>query len=76
MICYKDRTWCSFWKDCKVAQKYCDRALYPSVEKKAEEWSATLGQTRLISEYSSPPDCYQKSEILLDNSVINDKFGI
>jgi len=57
---YKDKTWCTFWKDCKTAANFCDRAFYPSIEVKAREWSKTINQELFISSFIEKPECYIK----------------
>jgi len=51
MMCYKDKTFCSFYSLCKDGYK-CDRALTPSVKKGAVK--AEL----LISQFTSFPECF------------------
>ena len=36
MMCYRDRTYCSFWKECRLGSE-CPRALTTEVEKAAEK---------------------------------------
>jgi len=36
MICYKDKTWCTFYTNCENRDK-CDKVLLPSVQLAAEE---------------------------------------
>ena len=42
MICYRDMTFCTFYKSCKDGES-CERALTPKIKKEAEEcWEGTL----------------------------------
>lgn len=49
MICYRDMTFCSFYKECKNP---CGRSLTEEVEKEAD--SAHL----LISQFIEKPECF------------------
>lgn len=50
MLCYRDKTFCSFYKDCK---KECDRALTEDVKKKAKDFG--LG----VCQYVDKPECWE-----------------
>lgn len=52
MLCYKDKTFCSFYKECKVGKK-CHRALTDEVLEKAN------GNNMLISQYMDKPSCFK-----------------
>lgn len=56
MICYRDMTFCPFWKECKDG-KGCDRALTPEVKKKAVEWFGKYGAP--ICRYVDKPRCFR-----------------
>jgi len=50
MLTYRDRTYCSFYLDCKNA---CERALTPEVSKDAERLNLPVGQ------FADKPECYE-----------------
>lgn len=56
MMCYRDRTWCSF-TECKKASK-CDRAFTESDRQKAKEWWG--GDDYPVCFFSEKPDCYEE----------------
>lgn len=58
MICYKDRTYCSFYKVCNDGDA-CLRALTPEVDKAAKEFGLP------ISYFVEKPTCYK--ELCLHN---------
>jgi len=49
MLCYKDMTFCSYYKECK--DKDCIRALTPEVEESARKFGLP------ISHFAERPDC-------------------
>ena len=55
MICYLDKTWCSFYLDCDKGQT-CIRALTPEVSKAAE--AAHLPICRFLDK----PTCFKQTE--------------
>jgi len=55
MICYKDKTFCGFHKDCGVD---CDRALTNDVVKLAK----TMGL--LICQFVDKPECFRSGGTL------------
>jgi len=54
MICYQDKTFCSFYMICKHGHT-CDRALTPDVIDKARKW---WGGDAPIAVYDEFPDCF------------------
>jgi len=56
MICYKDITVCSFWKECKDG-KTCWRALTEKV------WDAAEKEGLPICQFLDKPDCFKEEEI-------------
>ena len=51
-LCYRDRTFCSYWGGCKDG-KECGRALTHTIEVKARE-------IRLpISQFADKPECFR-----------------
>ena len=53
MLCYRDRTFCTFWGDCAKGYK-CDRAL-------TDERAAAAGSEGLsVCQFSEKPDCHVK----------------
>ena len=55
MICYKDRTFCDFWKECANA-KDCPVCLTEEVKRKAEAFGLP------ICHYSEKPECFKEKE--------------
>lgn len=56
MICYRDKTFCTYYKQCKVyLDEGCHRALTDEVKRKAEEWMKDPS----ICTFVSPPYCYE-----------------
>lgn len=53
MMCYKDRTYCQFWKECKFGNG-CHRALTKEVEELAPQCGLQ------ISRFVSKPDCFKE----------------
>ena len=49
MICYKDMTFCSYYKECE--RKDCVRALTPEVVQAAEKFGLPICQ------FAEKPDC-------------------
>ena len=55
MICYRDMTFCPFWRKCKDSL-VCGRAETPEIKKKAEE-------VRLpICHFAEKPECFREIE--------------
>lgn len=52
IICYRDMTFCPFYKDCK-SNIDCHRALTPEVLKAAKEYG--LG----VDQFSDLPECFE-----------------
>ena len=50
---YKDKTFCSFYKDCKHG-KTCHRALTNEV------WDSAESLNLLVSQFVSKPDCFEE----------------
>jgi len=55
MICYRDMTFCPFWKDC-IEGKECGRAITQEVIDK----SRAIGLP--ISKFLEKPDCFNESK--------------
>jgi len=53
MICYKDMTYCPFYKECAVI---CDRALTPEIREEA----AVFGLA--ICMFTAEPDCFKQAK--------------
>ena len=52
MICYKDRTFCRFYEECKDGST-CSRALTTDIIKNAEESKLP------VSQYAEKPECFK-----------------
>lgn len=59
MICYKDKTFCPFYKECLKGQE-CDRALTEGVKESAKAWWGT--EDAPISMFMDKPDCFEEKE--------------
>ena len=57
MIGYRDRTFCTSYKECAVGQN-CGRALTPEVKAQADIWWGKEGAPIWV--YSEIPDCFIK----------------
>ena len=55
MICYKDMTFCPFWKKCNKGVE-CERALIEEVEKEAGKCG--LG----ICQFMDKPECFESKK--------------
>lgn len=55
MICYKDMTFCEFYKDCANAQD-CERKLTPKIAEAAEEFGLPLAV------FTEKPHCHEEIE--------------
>ena len=58
MICYKDMTFCPFFKDCGV--EGCDRCLTDEVREMADKWWGKGKDEAPISQFVSKPDCWEE----------------
>lgn len=56
MICYKDKTYCGYYKFCQDGN-LCHRALTPEVRAAAIVW---MGKDAPICVYWERPDCYRE----------------
>ena len=61
MICYRDMTFCPFWRSCADG-KDCSRALTDEVAAKAEE--VGLG----VCQWNGQPGCYKPTENQTDTT--------
>jgi hypothetical protein len=53
MICYKDMTFCTFYKDCANATD-CERKLTPEIDEAAKEFGLPLAI------FSGKPQCHEQ----------------
>lgn len=60
MMCYKDRCFCTFYKECNKGHT-CDKALTDKVLKEAIVWWGN-GDSAPIDQYTEKPDCFKKKE--------------
>lgn len=57
MICYADKTFCSFYKECKNP---CARALTEAIIERATIWSKQYHPTDLlICQFIDKPECFK-----------------
>ena len=55
MLCYKDRTFCDFYEDCKNEPR-CDSQLTDKIKKEASERGLP------VSRFASHPHCFEQKE--------------
>lgn len=56
MICYQDRAWCTYHRDC-AKRGECDRPLTDEVIARAREWWG--GDTPPIEVFGDRPNCWE-----------------
>ena len=60
MICYQDKTFCSFWKDCKDGN-ICDRAFIDTIRERAKKWSEQYTPDELlVCFFMDKPECFKE----------------
>jgi hypothetical protein len=59
MICYRDRTFCPFYDECKHGET-CPAALTPKVKEDAEKWWGKPDAP--IAYYVDKPECFEEKE--------------
>jgi murein endopeptidase len=64
MMCYRDMTFCTYYKECKAGNT-CDRALTYWVKAEARAWWGGVGVP--IATYADKPECFQDKEEVSDN---------
>jgi len=57
MMCYRDRTYCQFWGDCKNGGE-CSRALTSEVKQDAIKWWGNNDAP--IATYVDKPKCFEE----------------
>ena len=57
MICYRDKTFCTFYTDCAKGST-CNAALTPQVENEAKQWWG--GEGYPICVHGEQPECYER----------------
>lgn len=67
MICYRDRTFCQFWKECDKGVA-CESAYTPSVFQEALSWWGS--ENPPIALFVEPPPCFNAKPI----EVIDDRY--
>jgi hypothetical protein len=55
MICYKDMTFCPFYKECKDGSE-CPRAVTIEIKNDAKKWLNVYPP--LICQYTDKPNCF------------------
>jgi len=63
MICYRDTTFCTFWKDCKDGND-CTRALTEEVKEQAARWWKDWNLPEIgppICQFAAKPDCWTEN---------------
>ena len=60
MFCYRDMTFCTYYKDC-IKARQCHRPLTPQVEQEAEEFwkQSKLHGSPVYSMFMSKPQCHE-----------------
>ena len=60
MLCYADKTFCSYWKECKKGLS-CNRALTDIILKRAQKWSEGIkADDILICQFGDKPECFEE----------------
>jgi hypothetical protein len=57
MMCYKDMTFCTYYKDCYLKAS-CPRPLTPEVQAGADEWWEDIGGDAPIAIFTKKPICW------------------
>ena len=58
MICFRDMTFCDFYKKCKKSSN-CERPLTDKVVKEANNWMKNAP----ICRYAEKPECYEEKDV-------------
>lgn len=58
MMCFMDKTWCTYWHECDDCDG-CHRALTPGIMEKAMEWM----ENPPICVFGEKPDCFKEKEL-------------
>lgn len=57
MICYRDMTFCGFWRECgAIKETFCQRPLTEAVETNAKRVGLPIAQ------FSDKPKCFKAKE--------------
>lgn len=56
MLCYHDKTWCSFYNTCNKGES-CSRSLTDKVRDDADIWWGKSNPP--IMTFTEPPNCYK-----------------
>ena len=57
MLCYRDKTWCPFYKSCSHGES-CHDALTPTIMAQAIKWWGNPKEVPPISSYTEKPKCW------------------
>ena len=60
MQCYRDKTFCTFWEECKLGSE-CHRAYTSEVQKAAERW--WKGDNPPICFFADKPKCFVEDNL-------------
>lgn len=60
MFCYRDMTFCQYWKECKKGLE-CSRSLTDEVKKQAKKWWGEEGEPPICL-FAEKPDCFEVIE--------------
>ena len=63
MLCYRDASFCDYYKECKDGKK-CTRALTPKVKKNALKWwHSFMDDDKVpIAVFAEKPECFKMLE--------------
>lgn len=61
MICFRDMTFCPYWRDCDLAEE-CRRPLTDAVRAEAAAWWGEGKGEPPIMQYASKPTCHVQRE--------------
>ena len=61
MICYKDMTFCPYYRECKDG-KDCSRALTDAIESQADKWWGKGAGEAPICMFGDKPECFKEDK--------------
>jgi len=62
MICYKDMTFCKYYKECGIGHD-CHRALTEEVREGADKWWGKGKDAAPICIFSEKPNCFEEPRL-------------
>lgn len=59
MICYQDKTWCEFYKDC-FFERSCSNKLTPQIRRDAVKWWGSPEAPIMV--HADKPKCFKQKD--------------